>query len=68
MLHDQLAARRVDEVAEAAVVERRICSVVRGCRARGGLAFAVAAGTVAGEGLMGIVKALFTMLGVPVLT
>ena len=32
------------------------------------LAFAVAAGTVAGEGLMGIVKALFTMLGVPVLT
>ena len=32
------------------------------------LAFAVAAGTVAGEGLMGIVKALFTLLGVPVLT
>ena len=32
------------------------------------LAFAVAAGAVAGEGLMGIVKALFTLLGVPVLT
>ncbi len=32
------------------------------------LAFAVAAGAIAGEGLMGIVKALFTLLEVPVLT